>query len=115
MVKDAVSPGWMTACPPPPVTVFVMVSGTGGVSATMLLTQVSAALSMALASPVTTQPPFASAFAIAVSNFETAALRQLGSAVAAPDRNAFCQQLAFAATFLTASLFLATAHFSAGV
>src|SRR5215470_16124814 len=43
--------------PPPPSVVVVT-----GVSATMLLTHVSAAASSAFASPVTAQPPFASAF-----------------------------------------------------
>jgi len=88
---------------------------TVGVSVTMLLTHLSAAPSIAFPSPVTAQPPFASAFPIAVLNFISAAMRQAVSALVAPVANAFCQHLSLAPIFFAAALFFATAHFCAGV
>jgi hypothetical protein len=52
---------------------------------------------------------------MAVLNFISASFKHVESADVAPDANAFCQHLAFAATFLTAALFFAMAHFPAGV
>lgn len=88
---------------------------TGGVTLTMSFTHVPTAPSITPASPVTTQPPFVSAFPIAVLNFVSAAVRQAGSAFAAPEVIAFCQHLSLALTFFAAAFCLATAHFCAGV
>jgi hypothetical protein len=53
--------------------------GSAGVSVSTLPTQVSVAASSFVASPVTTQPPFASTLAIAPVNFPSALDRQSGS------------------------------------
>jgi hypothetical protein len=70
------------------VVVVVVVLVVAGVSPTSELTQVSTALSMVPASPMTRQPPALSAFPMASVNFNSAVVRQVES-TPVPARTAF--------------------------
>src|SRR5262249_54044840 len=86
----------------------VLVVGVGGSAVTRVPTQVSTRPSTLTASPTVAQPPFASAFWNASTNFCSAFVRQAGS-TAVFTATAFSWHAPFALAFLKAALSLATA------